>query len=156
MRSPSILLALACSLTLASTALADAGFRPFTPVENVCPSCEPDRFDRLTLKSGGELEAWVIRDNGTSLLLELHGEMRVIARSEVGEIKLTSKRDDAERKRVAGQHPDQIVLINGHVISGRITDTGKVYQLTSPKGFSYTAEAPQIREVIRQGKSSKP
>jgi hypothetical protein len=154
MRSTLIMLATASSLMLAST--ADASFRPFTTVENVCPTCEPDRFDRLQLKSGGEIDAWIVRDNGTLLLLERHGELRVIARADVGEIKMSPRRDDTERKRIAGLHPDQIVLANGHVLSGRITDTGKAYQLTGASGISYTADAAQIREIIRQGKSSKP
>ncbi|MFO7566430.1 MAG: hypothetical protein R6X02_27555 [Enhygromyxa sp.] len=148
------LAALVCSLSLASTALAD--FRPFTTVKNVCPSCEPERFDRMQLEGGDELDAWIVRDNGSSLLLERHGELRLISRSKVGEIKLSPQRDDAERKRIAAKHADQIVLENGHVLSGRITDTGKAYQLVSTKGVTYTAQAPQIREVIRQGKSSKP
>jgi len=131
-------------------------FKPFTQVTNVCPTCEPDRFDQVTLKNGGTVEAWIVRDNSSFLVLERHGELRVMPKSEVVETKLTAKRDADERRRIEQLHMDQIILSNGHVLSGRVTSQGDVYNVSSPNGFTYTAERQVISKVVLKGVEKKP
>lgn len=155
-KKPALLFAAFAMVCIGSAPAFAQTFKPFAEVKNVCPSCEPERFDRLELKDGRSVEAWIVRDNPGVFVIELHGELRVVPKADVSETTLSPKRDADERKRIAQLHMDQLVLANGHVLSGRVTQTDGIYNVSSPNGFNYSAQRELISKVILQGVEKKP
>jgi hypothetical protein len=137
----------------ASVGLAQE-LRPFAPVQNVCPTCDPDRFDRVQLKQGEQVRAWVIAENSAFHVLERHGEIRAVARGNVAEIKLSGKRNAKERDTIRQQHRDQILVKNGHLLSGRLlsSDNNEYRMESVGKRFTFVVSRDQAWMVVQDGK----
>jgi len=134
-------------------AAAQEQFIPFTPVEDVCPTCQPNRFDRIELTDGREVRAWILLENPIFYLAERHGELRAIPRTLVRQI----TRGTDGRPLVQG-HVDQILLKNGHVLSGSISTryASGYYELVSAdKRFTHTAHQDYIARIFRSGREVK-
>ena len=107
---------LASVLAPASSALAsDFSFKPFTDLSSVCPKCEPPPGDVLTFKDGRTVHGRVVAMNPSFYTLERFGEVRMAARDEVQSVQWRQGRQTASLEGL-----DQIVLNNGHVLTGTI------------------------------------
>ena len=67
---------------VAMLGLALCGFRPFSPVQSVCPKC-PVNGDKVKLKNGKVVIAKVIGKNQDGYILERYGELRFIQTREL-------------------------------------------------------------------------
>ena len=137
---------------LSSTVMAqDFSFRPWSDVTNLCPSCEQPPGDVLTLRNGNTVEGTIRAVNPVFYTLERFGEIRTVPTGEVRSV---------EWKR--GSQPsgldnlDQIVLLNGHVLTGRImvdNDRPPYFKIESSfLEYTYTVFKSQVRMVFRDGR----
>ncbi len=135
----------------ASTAVAqDFSFQPWSDVTVVCPTCEPPPADVVTLRDGSTAEGTIRAINPVFYTLERFGEIRTVPAGDV---------NDVEWKR--GNQPrgidslDQIVLKNGHVLTGEITiDNERPPYFEIESSFldhSYTVFKSQIEMVFQNG-----
>jgi len=114
---------LASTLGAAQSAqAADFSFKPFT-VSTVCPTCKPPPSDELTLSDGSTLHAKVIAVNSDFYTLSLFGEIRTMPKSQVKTVKWQNGSQPAGIDAL-----DQIVLKNGHVLTGNFTSDEKGYK----------------------------
>lgn len=130
-----------------------SGFRPFTPVQSVCPKC-PEKGDRITLNSGQVVVARVIGKNVDGYILERYGELRFVQLRE-GKVAFLS---GAEPKGI-GQY-DQILLKNAEqtVLHGTLfqLEAGKPLALRSVRGQVYMVSADQVLVYYHRGKRRAP
>jgi hypothetical protein len=126
-------------------------FKPFTSVQNVCPDCDTVSWDVVTLTDDTKVEANVIAENVDFLVVEKYGEIRAIPHDQ---IKSTNWVDDREPSGL--KEGDQIVLNNGTILSGNITDESEKpghFQLkSSVGGSSFTVFKTQVDALYRDGK----
>lgn len=144
---------LASLLAPASSALAsEFAFRPFTDFSSVCPQCEPPPGDVLTFKDGRTVRGRVVAMNPAFYTLERLGEVRMAARDEVQSVQWRQGRQTADLEGL-----DQIVLNNGHVLTGNIineTPDGRV--LTSPMfNQTYRVTVSETAAVFKEGVRAK-
>lgn len=137
---------------LSSTVMAqDFSFRSWSDVTNVCPSCEQAVGDVVTLRNGNTVQGTIRAINPVFYTLERFGEIRTVPTSDVRSV---------EWKR--GSQPsgldnlDQIVLKNGHVLTGRImvdNDRPPYFKIESSfLEYTYTVFKSQIQMVFRDGR----
>ena len=129
-------------------------FRPFSEVHNVCPSCEVNKYDGIQLNDKRTIRAWIVAENAIFYLLERHGEYRALDKKLVKNVMLSRYRDGSERKGQLKKNPDQIVFLDGHVVSGtieNINEDTEWYTLKSSERFVYSASGKQIMLVVREG-----
>lgn len=146
------LIALIMVLSLVtSTAMAqDFSFEPWSDVTQVCPTCEPPPADEIELADGDVVEGTIRAINPQFYTVERFGEVRTVPAGDV---------ENVEWKR--GEQPDgideldQIVLENGHVLTGEITienERPPYYEIESSYlDHSYTVFVSQIANVFRDG-----
>ncbi len=150
-----LLIIVVVTLLLQVRGLGAQELRRFTDVPNVCPACEADRYDRIRLKNGNEVRAWVVADNSIFYVLERLGEVRAVARKLVDTIELSRLRGESERAELRKEHRDQILFKEGHILSGKIQelrkDTG-MYKLRSAAGIEHLAYQSVIWMVLEDGK----
>jgi hypothetical protein len=139
-------------LPIATTAVAqDFSFRPWSDVTNVCPSCEQPPGDVITLRNGNTVQGTIRAINPVFYTVERFGEIRTVPTGDVR---------DVEWKR--GSQPsglddlDQIVLLNGHVLTGRIivdNDRPPYFKIESSYlDYTYTVFKSQAQMVFRDGR----
>ena len=88
-------------------------FRPFSPVQTVGTSTLP--YDKIVLKDGNkEIAAHLVAENPMFYVLERFGEYRAVGKDKVASI---TKNDKCVRET---GHVDQVLLKNGHVLTGKI------------------------------------
>lgn len=142
---------LAATLFVATTAMAqDFSFESWSDVTQACPTCEPPPSDEITLKNGDTVEGTIRAINPEFYTLERFGEIRTVPADDVDAV-------DWER----GDQPsgldslDQIVLENGHVLTGEITvdnDEPPFFEIESSYlDYSYTVFKSQVEMVIQDG-----
>lgn len=105
------------SIGLVSSTAAAQDFKPFTKVENVCPDCEQPRADIIELSSGDSIRGTVVAENTDFYVVVRYGEVRAVPRSDVQAIEWAGG-----NKPSGLMNKDQILLPNGHVLSGTITE----------------------------------
>lgn len=111
---------LASFLAPASSALAgDFDFKPFTDFPSVCPQCEPSPDEVLTFRDGRTIRGKVVAMNPEFYTLERFGEVRTARRDEVQSVQWRQGRQTANLEGL-----DQIVLNNGHVLTGDLVGEG--------------------------------
>lgn len=143
--------AMMVTLFATSTAMAqDFSFEPWSDVSQVCPTCEPPSADEIELTDGETVEGIIRAINPEFYTVTRFGEVRTIPADDV---------EDVDWKR--GEQPDgleerdQIVLENGHVLTGEITienERPPYYELESSYlDHSYTAFKSQIEMVFMDG-----
>ena len=134
-----------------STAMAqDFSFEPWSDVTQVCPTCEPPPGDKITLTDGETVEGTIRAINPVFYTVERFGEIRTVPTGDV---------EDVDWKR--GEQPDgideldQIVLVNGHVLTGEVTIENvrpPYYEIESSfLDHSYTVFTSQIDMMFRDG-----
>jgi hypothetical protein len=101
---------------LSSTAAAQA-FKPFSQVENVCPECEQPPADVIEMSNGDSIRGTVVAENTDFYVVVRYGEVRAVPRSDVQAIEWAGG-----NKPSGLMSKDQILLPNGHVLSGTITE----------------------------------
>ena len=146
--------AAALALLVPATALA-LEFRPFFDHPNVCPGCQPGRFDKLRLTDGREGQAWIVAENAVFFLLERHGELRALPRARVAGVTAAS-----DPRPPAGEHRDQILFKGGHLVSGRIVaehpHSGHLELVCWRGRYTHLAHRSQIARIFRDGRESAP
>ncbi|GEM_PF-1996870 len=145
---------LICVAGAASAALpsqvAAQEFRPFSEVEDVCPDCEPTAADVVSLTSGESVRCDVVAQNEDFMVLERYGEVRAVSRDNVTSVEWAD-----------GQRPgdlessDQILLNNGHVLTGTITETndtpGHYVMKSDVSDVSFVVFKTEAKAVYRDG-----
>lgn len=147
-----LLLSLACAATLLgiSTTAFAADFKPFTPVTNVCPECEQPKADEMKLKDGQAIRGTVVAENVDFYVFLRYGEVRAIPKS------LVASMTWANGKKPSGLDGfEQILLKNGHVLSGTITndsDKPPLFELkASFADVKFMVTKDQIKKAYRNG-----
>lgn len=139
-------------ILLSTTVMAqDFSFRAWSDVTNVCPSCEQPPGDVITLRNGDTVQGTIRAINPVFYTLERFGEIRTVPAGDVRSV---------EWKR--GSQPsglddlDQIVLVNGHVLTGRIivdNDRPPYFKIESSfLDYTYTVFKSQAQMVFRDGR----
>ncbi len=135
---------------VSSTAMA-ADFRPFSTVEDVCPTCPKRAEDTITLDNGTKVKARIVAENDDYLILSRYGEVRVLPKSRLMSVDWAN---NSARSGLTSQ--DQIVLGNGHVITGNIieenSETG-LYRLQSSLNQQIYVVFAKEAEAIYKGGS---
>ncbi len=138
------------TLTASTVVAQDFSFEPWSDVTQVCPTCEPPAADEIELSDGDVVEGTIRAVNPQFYTVERFGEIRTIPAGDV---------ENVDWKR--GEQPDgldeldQIVLENGHVLTGEIIRENvrpPFYELESSYlDHSYTAFVTQISMVFMDG-----
>lgn len=142
-----VVTALGC-LMFASEASA-VEFEPFQEVENVCPECEKPESDKVELEDGTTIRCTLVAANEDFFVVEKYNEVRGIPRDRVASTSYAESRpSDLEQQ-------DQLVLKNGHVMTGRIVDESDKpghFQLKSAVGdFSFVVFKSEVEAMYRNG-----
>lgn len=148
------LLSFACAATLLgiSTSAFAADFKPFTPVKNVCPECPQPKADEIRTRDGQTLRGTVVAENVDFYVFLRYGEIRAIPKSAVESMEW------ADGSKPSGLDAyEQVLLKNGHVLSGEIvTDNEKppLYEVKLSYGdFTIMATKDQVDKVYKNGKA---
>jgi hypothetical protein len=140
------------SLVASTVAAQDFSFRPFSDVTNVCPTCEAPPSDVLKLRDGREVRATVVAMNPSFYTVVRFGEVRTVPRGEVQSVTWEKGSQPSGLDNL-----DQIVLRNGHVLTGSIVvdnDTPAYYQIKSSyMEYTYTVFKTQAARVFRNGQA---
>lgn len=143
------LVAAAMVLGLAAQAAA-VEFKRFRKVENVCPDCEKEKSDEVTLADGNTIRCNIVAANEDFLVLEKYGEVRAVPNSQV---ESRSFADGSPPSDLRSQ--DQIVLEDGHVLTGKIVDESQKpghYQLKSAfNDSSFVVFKSEAKALYRDG-----
>ena len=136
---------------VATTATAqDFSFQPWSDVTEVCPTCEPPPADTITLRDGSTVEGTIRAINPVFYTVERFGEIRTVPSGDVQDVDW--KRGD---QPTGLENLDQIVLTNGHVLTGEITtdnDRPPYFEIASSfLDQSYTVFKSQIEMVFQNG-----
>lgn len=107
-------------LTASAAAYADPSYsnpalQPFTSVQDACANCPGGpHFDKITLRSGGTVAAYVAAENPDFYFLVRFGEFRAVGRQRVASIVR-----DPEPDKIPS-YPDQILFKDGLVLAGTL------------------------------------
>lgn len=149
-----LFLSLACAATLlgVSTSAFAADFKPFTPVKNVCPECPQPKADELKLNDGQVLRGAVVAENVDFYVFLRYGEVRAIPKSSVASIAW------ADGSKPAGLDGfEQILLNNGHVLSGSIINDSEKPALFELKAsfanVTFRVSKDQVLKAYRNGQA---
>ena len=125
-------------------------FKPFKEVENVCPDCEKPKSDEVELADGNTIRCNIAAANEDFLVLEKYGEVRAVPNTQV---ESRSFADGSPPSDLRSQ--DQIVLKNGHVLTGKIVDEsdepGHFQMKSSVNDFSYVVFKSEAKALYRDG-----
>jgi len=147
------LVSAAAALLVMSVAVSAYAFPPFSEVKNVCPSCDQGKADVVTLTDGTKIRGKVVAENTSFYTVVRYTEARAIPRTDVQGIEWAngSKPTDLMKH-------DQILLKNGVVFSGTITDDKDkpaLYQLECDfNDFTYIVFKSQVDKVFKQGQET--
>ncbi len=138
------------ALATAGTAFGQVEFESFSEVENVCPDCDRPPADEVALRGGETIRGTIVAKNEDFWVVERYGEVRGIPE---GEVESTSFEDDSRPSDLQSQ--DQIVLKNGHVLTGEITDESDEpphYEIeSSVLDVSYVVFKEEAKALYRGG-----
>lgn len=145
--------ALVAAACLSSTAMAqdvDLSFESWSDVSQVCPTCEAPAADELELTNGETVVGTIRAYNDTFYTVERFGEVRTVPADDVSNINWERGEDPGGLDDL-----DQIVLKNGHVLTGEIivdNDRPPYFELQSSYlDYSYTVFKSQIAMVFQDG-----
>lgn len=144
-------LTLAAALLCTATASAqDFRFKPWSDITDVCPSCEQPAGDVISLKNGDEIKGVIRAINPLFYTVERFGEVRTVPTNDVQSVewKRGTKPDGLDSL-------DQIVLSNGHVLTGKIitdNDRPPYFEIESSYlDHTYTVFKSQAQMVFKKG-----
>ena len=89
----------------------------FTPVKDVCPTCAKPAQDIITLGDGRKVLARVVAENEDFFVVSRYGEVRAISKG--GGMRIAWSNS---RQPTGLTSQDQLVLSNGHVLTGAIVE----------------------------------
>lgn len=139
-----------CCLWATNAVAQDFSFEPWSDVSQVCPTCEPPPADTIELRNGDTVEGRIKAINPVFYTVERFGEIRTVPTGDVAGVEW--KRGDQPSGL---EDQDQIVLQNGHVLTGNITienERPPYYEIESDFfEQSYTVFVSQIEMVFRDG-----
>jgi hypothetical protein len=145
---------IAAVVLVLSVGLLLSGFRPFTPVQSVCPKC-PVKGDRVTMKNNKIVVARVIGKNQDGYVLERHGELRFVQFREIKRVQFAT---GAEPKGI--QNYDQILIKNKEqtLLHGTLIaiEAGKPLALKSVRGHVYMVGPKQVLVYYHRGRRRAP
>lgn len=137
-----------------AAAPALVGFRPFSPVQSVCPNCA-EKGDKIHLAKGGVVVATIVAKNQDGYIANRFGELRLIQTPEIAKVEWAS---GAEPRGLDGY--DQIVLKgpNQVILHGKLVsvEPGKPLALNSVKNQLYTVTADQVLVYYQRGTRKAP
>lgn len=144
----------ACAVALAFSGLSAtafaADFIPFSKVENVCTDCKQPKADVISMSNGTAIRGTVVAENSDFYTVVRYGEVRAIPRSSVQSIAWA---DGAKPSSLLDK--DQIVLTNGHVLSGTIVDEKDepaLFQIKSSfSDYTYMVTKSQVQKAYKSG-----
>ncbi len=147
-----IITLLAASFCLMSTAMAqNFSFEAWSDVTDVCPSCEQPPGDVVTLNNGDEIRGTIRAINNVFYTLERFGEIRTVP---AGDVRSVEWKRGSQPSGLEGL--DQIVLVNGHVLTGEIivdNDRPPYFKIQSSYlDYTYTVFKSQAEMVFRDGR----
>ena len=135
-------------------ALVLCGFRPFSPVQSVCPKC-PVSGDKVNLKNGKAVVAKVVGKNQDGYILERYGELRFV---QFREIKRVDFKSGAEPRGIGTF--DQILLRDKQqtVLHGTLIkiEARQPLALRGVRGHVYLVSPGQILVYYHRGKRRAP
>ncbi len=136
--------------TTAVMALPAMAYDAFTPVTNVCPTCTQPPADVVTMSDGAKLRCKIISENTNFYVGYANGEVRMLPKTEVQKIEWQSGQPPMNLKTF-----DQIVLNNGHVLSGTIVEdknSPPLFQIKlSEVDVTIMVNKDQIKQLFRAG-----
>jgi hypothetical protein len=142
-----------CLAVLAAAPLLMA-FRPFTPVQSVCPNCA-EKGDKLHLPDGKVLVADIIAKNQDGYILSRFGELRFVQYPEVKKVEWAA---GSEPRGLDGY--DQILIKNAQqtLLHGKLVsvEPGKPMALNSIKSQLYTVMPDQVLVYYQRGSRKAP
>jgi hypothetical protein len=153
MRSWSVRLLAVAALGAAAALLV--GFRPFTPVQTVCPKCN-EKGDTVTLKDGKVIICRVIGKNEDGYVLEKYGEIRFAQFLEVTGVEYEAgvePRGIGDYDQILINNPEQTIM-HGNLIA--VVEAGKPLTLKSVRGQVYLVSPKQILVYYQRGKRRAP
>lgn len=135
------------SVGLSATA---ADFRPFSAIQDVCPTCPKRAEDTITMDNGTKVKARIEAENDDYLILARYGEVRAFPKSRLMSVDWAN---NSARSGLTSQ--DQIVLNTGHVLTGNIieenSETG-LYRLQSSLNQQiYVVFAKEAEAIYKAG-----
>jgi len=140
---------LALVLALIATAALMVAFRPFTPVQSVCPNC-PEKGDKVIFPDGKIMICEVVAKNQDGYVLQKFGEFRFVQFQEIAKIEFAT---GTEPKGL--DNYDQILIKNKEqtLLHGTLieVEAGKPLSLRSPRGQVYQVMAPQVLVFYQRG-----
>ncbi|MGM0557487.1 MAG: hypothetical protein ACQEVA_13975 [Myxococcota bacterium] len=146
-----------CAVALAgvglfsSTATAQE-FEPFSQVENVCPDCEQSKADVVEMSNGDAIRGTVVAENTDFYVIVRYGEVRAVPRSDVQAIEWAGG-----NKPSGLMKKHQILLKNGHVLSGTITeekDKPAIFKIKSSfSQQSFTVFKKEVKTAYKDGQT---
>jgi len=144
--------ALTVFIVAASASAQDYSFRDWSDVSSVCPSCDSVSTDVLELTSGQEVRGNVVAINPDFYTLERFGEIRTVPTRQVSAV---SWKDGSQPSGIDAL--DQVVLNNGHVLTGAIEveNQAPAYMQirSSSNDATFTVFATQAAAVYRAGQA---
>ena len=145
-----VAIAVGVALVGVSTATFAQDYTPFGQVENVCPECEETKADVLEITGGLTVRGTVVAENSDFYTVVRFGEVRAIPRRDVQSIAW------ADGTKPSGLNTkDQILLNNGHVLSGTIIDEKDepaFFQIKSSfADYTYSVAKGQVDKAYKSG-----
>ena len=114
------------------------GFRPFTPVTTVCPTCA-EKGDKITLTDGRVIVADVLAKNQDGYILAKYGELRFVQFPEISKVEYGGRSEPKVRSGGGG--------------AGEI---GEILSLLEARCLSSGRFRRRVRLRVRLGRSSRP
>jgi hypothetical protein len=100
---------------LVTAGTASAGFKKFTHVDDVCPTCTTGPvFDHIQLRGGDEIRGRIVAENEAFYVVERFGEWRAVDKGQIANLVRTPG------STLAAGLTDQILLKDDTVIAGTI------------------------------------
>lgn len=100
-----------------SAQVSAADFRPFSPVQDVCPTCPKSAEDQITLNNDTKIRAKIVAENDDFFVLARYGEVRILPKERVLSVEW------ANNSQPSGlDMQDQVLLTTGHVVTGSIIE----------------------------------
>jgi hypothetical protein len=128
-------------------------YTPFTVVNNVCPSCTQPKTDVATMSDGSKVAGQVIGENNSFYVMLRFGEVRALPKMEVQAIEFANGSKPANLASF-----DQILLKNGHVLSGSVTedkDAPALFQIKASHGdMTFVVFKSEVSKLYRAGLES--
>ena len=139
------------ALTMVTSMASAADFKPFSKVKDICPKCPKTTVDTITLNNNVKIRAKVVAENTNFLVVQRYGELRTVPRTRIMSVDWANGSKSTNLKS-----QDQILLRNGHVLTGSIIEeknkpTGYFRMRSSLSKQTYVVLKTQVSEAYKAG-----